>query len=295
MPSVRGTAWIVRICNYTDEDENLFINAKLRGKVCGRETCPTTGTPHLQGCIAYDDQKTLTWVKKNFHAKAHLEVMHGTWEENVAYCTKDGDIVCNEGTGPRPGERTDYAKLAERAKDLSIPEVQVWDEMPATMTKAFKAFDRRRDIAFRALKRPKPYEMPRVWWLWGPTGVGKSHIIFNDIDEDELYVHTNSDKWFDLYQGQKHVCFNEFRGQIPYSQLLELTDKWPTKVSRRGREPMPWVATDIIISSPMPPNKVYCRQDEKTDSIEQLLRRIEVVEVKEGHNITRASLRAMYD
>jgi hypothetical protein len=126
----------------------------------------------------------------------------------------------------------------------------------------------------------------RTWmtkgiWYWGETGVGKSHTIFQDYDPETHYIHKIKNKGgWGGYRGQPIVIIDNFRGEIPYSQLLGLLDKWPMVVSCRGRTPMQFLAKEIRITSSMPPEKVYCQQNEKDGSINQLLRRCEVVHLQ---------------
>ena len=58
--------------------------------------------------------------------------------------------------------------------------------------------------------------------------------------------------------------------------IEEIVDKWPLSVSRRARGPVPFLAKKILISSSLPPEDVYRQRNEK-DSLEQLLRRINVI------------------
>jgi hypothetical protein len=116
-------------------------------------------------------------------------------------------------------------------------------------------------------------------WIHGPTGVGKSHEAFSGYNPTDFYVHDLTTDWWDDYCGQKVVIFNEFRGEIKYSQLLDLVDKWPKKVKRRGRESTPFVSEKIIITSAVPPEVCYnCNATD--DKIEQLQRRFEIIHMK---------------
>ena len=75
------------------------------------------------------------------------------------------------------------------------------------------------------------------------------------------------------YRQQDIVIINEFRGQIPYSELLDLIDKWPKTVKRRNREPVPFTSKHVIITSSLHPKDVY-KNLSQTDKMDQLYRRI---------------------
>ena len=125
-------------------------------------------------------------------------------------------------------------------------------------------------------------EMTQGTWIWGPTGVGKSHAAFKDFDPKTMYIHDISTEWWDAYEGQETVIINEFRGEIKYGRMLDLVDKWPKLVPRRGREDTPFLAKRLIITSPMPPDECY-QKSQGLDNIDQILRRFEVIHMKKRH------------
>ena len=64
------------------------------------EIAPGTGTPHLQGVIAFKHPVTLRGVKGKVPGldRSHLEAMRGSWEAAQAYCNKVESRA--EGTDP---------------------------------------------------------------------------------------------------------------------------------------------------------------------------------------------------
>jgi len=62
--------------------------------IFGRETCPKTGKPHLQGFVSLHKEKLLTGIKKLFpDGFAHLEIAKGTCKQNKDYCSKVLKII----------------------------------------------------------------------------------------------------------------------------------------------------------------------------------------------------------
>jgi len=288
MPSkARSRAWCFTLNNWTPEEAAAMVDAETRGLCVGKEV-GEAGTLHLQGVVSSHDQMTLKKVKRIVSSRAHCEIMRGEWEEACTYCRKEGDMLVDRGEGPDQGARNDITAMMVMAADLAVPEEAVWDAMPGTMARAFKAFDRRRDLVLQKLKRT---EMPKVYWIWGETGSGKSHLVFDGLDMEDVHVQETADNgWWDSYTGQKTLVLNEFRGEIHYPEMLSLLDKWPKKVKRRCRAPMPMVATTVYITSSSPPERIYCRQNEKYDGINQLMRRITVIEKTRDDGLTRSSL-----
>ena len=75
---------------------------------------------------------------------------------------------------------------------------------------------------------------------------------------------TRDGEW-DAYKGQDIVIMNDFRGHIPYDQLLQLIDKYPVKVRRSGRGPTSFLAKHIIITSSLRPENVHHNRNENDD------------------------------
>lgn len=253
------------------------MNMDVQGIKAEYEVAPTTGTPHIQGAVWFKnkDKKSLAGVRKIL-PRAWWEEMYGNWDQQD-YCLKDGNVLRNEGTGPKQGARTDLQRCKRRI-DEGATELELMEEEFGTMSRHHKFLMKYRDLKRRKLCRKW---MTQGFWIWGDTGVGKSHEVFKDFDPETTYVLEVEDGgWWDGYQGEEKVIINEFRGQIPYAQLLDLVDKWPKKVKRRCMEPTPFLAKEVWITSSMPPHKIYHRQNEKDDSIRQLERRFIIRELK---------------
>lgn len=270
--------WCFTINNYTDEDVAWVMVLDAQGVVAGREESEE-GTPHIQGAVYFKnkDKKRFAAMKK-MHDRAHWEPMKGSWEDNRKYCTKEGDVIVDEGEGPKQGKRMDLTKMKRRI-DEGATEEELWEEDFSCMARYGRAMKEYKDLKQRKKARTG---MTKGKWYYGPTGVGKSHTVFSDFDPDTHYVYEVEDNgWWDGYEGQDIVIINEFRGQIKFAQLLDLVDKYPKKVKRRNRETTPFVAKEVRVTSSMPPEEVY---NGMSDKIDQLLRRFTVYEcTKEGN------------
>jgi len=59
--------------------------------IVGKEFCPTSGRPHLQGFIALKKPMRITELK--IPGNPHFEACLGNEEQNLKYCSKEGDFI----------------------------------------------------------------------------------------------------------------------------------------------------------------------------------------------------------
>lgn len=256
--------------NYTE----LFDKGTIGYLAYGEETCPTTQRKHHQGFVYFKSPRgSSKQIAKDFN-KSHVEPCVGSLDDNEKYCSKESSLV-TFGVKPEQGERSDLNEVkADIIAGKSVDEVCM--ETPHIFHKYGRTLARLEDISLR-----KKF---RTWtttcdWFYGKTGMGKSHHAFKNFHPDTHYRVPDDCGWWDGYTGQGIVIFDEFRGnKMKYCELLTLIDKYPITVRRRGREPAPFLATHIIITSCYSPQVCYNKMLEYQDSISQLLRRIRVYE-----------------
>ena len=137
----RGKNWCFTLNNYSsddfdrltqlvDQDECAYI---IFGKEVGE-----SGTPHLQGFIAFSKRVYLTEIKKRISRTAHFELARLV-PESIEYCKKDGDWF---EAGERPtgqGKRSDIDdfKLDVKAGLLDFKQIR---EKHSTVYAKYKNF-----------------------------------------------------------------------------------------------------------------------------------------------------------
>lgn len=281
-----------------DYDLKTFIpwaDDKCSFWVYGEEICPTTERLHLQVYMEFNDQLSLSTIQAGL-PKAHVERRLGTAKEAAGYCKKG--ILKDHGGKPGgwayyfdhphqtwKGRQAGEISMQGRRADLELAHAELAagktaneliDAQPHLAHSHARALDRLEDIQLAKKRRSW---MTKGLWLYGATGVGKTSYVYSNHDLDDIYVHNMDDKgWWDGYAGQPVVILDDFRGSIPYSQLLKLVDRYPMTVSRRARQPTPFLATHLYITSSMPPEGVY-HNLALGDSLAQLYRRFEVQQV----------------
>lgn len=269
----RSRSWCYTLNNYSLAEFDEVVKLEFKYHCCGKEV-GEGGTPHLQGYIYTDVQRSLAYMKKLI-VRAHWEIAKGSHQQASDYCKKDKNFI-ETGVLPSSGKRTDIIKATEDIKlGKSVDQIAVED--PLMFHMYGRTLQKIEDITLRSKFRNWT---TLGFWYWGKTGVGKSHEAFKDFTPKTHYVLPNDSGWWDGYTGQETVIMNDFRASdMPYGFLLQLVDKWPVTVKRRSREPVPFLAKKLIVTCSMPPEEAYSGIAERHDSIDQLRRRFTIKEV----------------
>ncbi len=131
----------------------------------------------------------------------------------------------------------------------------------------------------------------RVIWFYGPAGSGKTSAAkaLAEKTGQPYYISGSTRDIFQAYEGQHTIILDEFRAQsMPYADLLRILDPYSIngEVMAPSRYNDKALACDLFfITSPYDPRKFYDelfpvgkgqKEEEQTDSFEQLLRRITI-------------------
>lgn len=260
--SERLRAFIFRVSNYSDEEQELIQNFKFDYVLYGREISPSTGTPHLQGYI-YHANKTCFNTLKKLMPRAFIDEAHGTPEQNIKYCTKERDFF-EKGKRPSQGARNDLSEVRKMV-NKGAGMRQVVEESNSFQAIKFAE-------VYLKYKEPKRTWMPEVYWYYGPTGTGKTRLAHELAGEDVFVM--SIEKWWDGYDAHSAVIIDDIRpDSFKFSYLLRLLDRYECRVEHKGSSRQ-FLAKKIWITSPYNPSAFG--EGEKVD---QLIRRI--TEIKE--------------
>lgn len=224
--------------NYPDTKLVDELECKYIGY--SKEIAPNTGTPHLQGYITFSNAKTVSAVR-NLLPGCHVEVMLGSIEQNENYCSKGSDMV-HRGEKPFTNDNKGRAEKLrwQRARDLA-KEGKI-DEIDADIFLRYYGTLKRIRTDYQL--KPPPVDV-RAYWIYGPTGSGKSHAVENS--PFTIYKKAMDDlKWFDGYQGEDCVYLEDLdKYQVKWGGLLKrLADKWPMQASIKGS--MQYIRPSIV-------------------------------------------------
>lgn len=278
----KRTRWIPSF-TFFPENENKDIRPVFDETQCkylcyGWETCPTTGKKHWQGCAYFYQPKLYKNAQKCLKiGSAHLENIprHDNMQKAREYTKKEGDFY-EFGIFPEQGARIDLDNIRDeiingkKLDDIVLERPIMYHQYGRTLEK------------IQSIVNRKKY---RTWmttgiWYYGKTGVGKSIKAFEEYNPETHYQKNLQEDFWDDYNEHEIVILNEFRGQIKFDELLDLTDMHPKFVKIKGKPSVPFLAKKIIVTSSLHPEEIYKNSLSVNDKMEQFYRRFEVIELK---------------
>lgn len=268
--------------NWTPEEYRWLTDEfapSTKWTIIGKET-GENGTPHLQGASILGSQMTFSKLKTlTGFRRAHIECMQGRPEDSLVYCRKQDLEAFEFGTLPTPGKRTDVKLAVERVLDGETLRSLAKDvDGGVAIVKFHKGL-----TVLRSLTRPARTEPPKVFWIHGPTGTGKTRCSFKVgrilAGSDDVWISSGGLRWFDGYDGQPVAIFDDFRSKhvANFAFLLRLLDRYPMDVEFKGGF-VKWLPKYIFITCPSDPDECFAaRKTHVPEDLAQLHRRLEDV------------------
>lgn len=243
----KSVAWCFTINNWTQLEYDAIIKYNFDYLIIGKEV-GENGTPHLQGYCRKNTQVRFKALVK-LMPRAHIECARGDADDNIKYCSKDGDF---EEIGERPkgqGKRTDLDLVKETIKKTG----KIRDVVDiATNLQQIK-------IAEMIIKyiEPKRDWKPNVIWIYGKSGTGKSRRAYEMLPE--AFRKSNSTRqWWDGYDAHSDVIIDDvkFEDQKYYLSLLELLDRYECRIQVKGGTRQ-FLAKQIVLTSLWSPADLF--------------------------------------
>lgn len=230
--------------NTCDVDFNTKFNLKdelIQYFVAGFEVSPTTGRHHVQGYCELKKQLSFSTVKEMLPT-AYIARAKGNAAQNTKYCMKDGCYV-KQGEPCSQGDRNDLKEVLQSVKaGTSLREIICDNPNMQALRYAencMKYFEPKRNFA------------PKVVWIYGRSGAGKSrmarevcteYLASRDPPIDPawgIYEKNNFPlKWFDGYDGHPALVIDDIRPEFTkdfnFTMFLAMLDRYAYTVESKG-------------------------------------------------------------
>lgn len=249
--------------------QNIMTYKSLRYLMIGAiEKAPTTGHEHVH-LYAYFKTPLKLSIKKC--CGAHVEPTKGTFNDNLHYLTKDGDLTFEYGERPHQGLKT-----VKELREMNA------DDVPPQYYNIKTRIDQKKhdeDVFFQMLDEIEHDELkaPEIVYITGGTGKGKTYTAYKtalkEFEKSKIGKLTLKNEFFDVIN-ENADCFiiEEFRpSQIKASDFLQLTDKYGFRCNVKGGF-CTLRPKKIFICSIIPPEQIY-----KEEINKQFMRRISKV------------------
>ncbi len=251
--------WMFTLFNYTDEDEERLQSLDIIDFIIYQhEICPKTDRPHLQGYLELKSKARLLRCKDLIGIPGiHLDPRYGSLDQAIAYCSKEDSRDPDEslqsferGTRVGQGKRNDLIVLKEDIDSgATLPDL--YESHFSNMIRYSKGIEK-----YVSLKAPPRDFKSEVYIITGPTGVGKSREV-HERWPAAYYFSAGNNCWFDGYQQQEVVVFDDFAGnQVPFKLLLRICDRLPLTVEIKGGS-VNFAPKLIVFTSIQPPHEWY--------------------------------------
>lgn len=264
--------------NNPEKKLELENNSSVRGCIYQLEK-GEQGTEHYQGYIEFTKKMSFKAIKEVI-GEAHIEDRKGTRDQAIAYCSKedtriDGPWIYGDmklGKPGNQGKRTDLEDACDviinSGRNIAKGLTNVAVEQPVVFVKYHKGLTA---LATR-INMGDRVEKPRVEWIWGATGCGKT--LYATRKSETFYIKDGT-MWWDGYEQQETIVIDDFDGKWPFRDLLRILDRYPYAGQFKGGY-VKINSPNIIITCDRRPEDLY--EGLLSDAeLAQLMRRIDFV------------------
>nr|QIH00075.1 replication-associated protein [Werosea cyclovirus] len=268
------TRFAFTLPNWTQDEYDVikaFIIQYGKYGIIGKEHCPTTGTPHLQGFCNMKTGRRYNTLKRMLGDRMHIELAKGKDTDNQKYCQKEGDYWEHGEPAPGSGYRSDLHEVTDMVKKKA-PMRDIAEKCSETYVRYWRGIEKLNDILNEP---PDRFFKTEVYYYWGAPGVGKSsRALAEATNVGGPIFYKQRDKWWDGYEYQPNVIIDDFYGWIPYDELLKVCDRYPYRVPIKGGF-RKFVSLRIWITSNVPIEQLYKHRHFYPEAIRRRCTKIE--------------------
>lgn len=255
------------------------------------------GNVHIQGYSYRKSQTRFETWKNLLPIGSHIESSRGTPAQNVDYISKVDETAISDvlefGDVPvKERARTDLDDLTQMVID-GATNAEIRNEYPSQYLRFRQHINvLREEITYETFKRIQ--RDIKVTYLYGRTGTGKTYMIYEMYDPDDIYVVDNYGSGaFDNYRGEMVLVLDEFRGNFQAGFMLKLLDKYPLKLPARYNDKVACFTRVYIVSNIPLSDQYYNIQQHEIEIWWALKRRIHMdiaLNDREDYDFVKESL-----
>lgn len=225
MKKLRSRNFLITINNPNDAEIETIEKLESAYKIYSFEKAPKTGTRHIHVYISFKNARRLSAIKKLF-PRANIQICKGTPTQNINYVKKHGNFE-ESGTPPKQGKRSDLANIGnEMLQGANIRDIA--NKYPGMFIKYAKGMEKLQCLQYTARK-----SFPKVYWLYGTTGTGKTRTAVQHSETGSFYI-KDLTKWWDGYAQQEVIIIDDYDGNWPFRNFLRLLDRYPYQGQYKG-------------------------------------------------------------
>ena len=242
--------------------ETLLKKPNFQYIVCAKEKAPTTGHLHMHAFAQFKTPHALS-VKKLLGS--HIEKCLGSPEQNYAYKTKDGDIICEEGEMRR--------NFKWSIKGIKEMDKEQREELPPQLYNIVQKINDKEanDITPNDIYKPDI----QVYWLYGESGVGKTRYAMKQIGDRKFNMLKYENGFWHGIGEAKIALYDDFRDtHMKPTELINFIDYYKHPMNIKGGSELNNYM-EIYITSIQNPEEIYKNTPEEYKK--QWLRRIKEV------------------
>ena len=234
------------------------------------EEAPTTGHKHIHLYVHFSNSYKLN--KKILDLGVHIEICKGSPQQNIKYIEKDGNILDEFGKRPKQGMHTvGELKKITNPDDLNYNEYNTWTKIHNKMKSRLNINDVYKDI--------------KVYYIFGPSGIGKSKKAIEIIRENQdkygieyNNVSYSNNFWIGVEDDCNIAIYDDFRdSNMKPNEFIRFIDYYKQIMNTKGGSIINNYKL-IIITSIQNPEYIYSNVG--NEPRKQWIRRMEIIDMR---------------
>lgn len=268
MSDKRSRKWLI---TQNNPEEHMMNHAVIRLMLmdlkpvywCMCDETGEEGTYHTHLFMQFRNAVSFSRIKGCFPS-AHIDKAYGTPQENRDYVRKEGKHLNSEKKTTnhmdtfeedgemqeeKQGKRTDLEDIYKMIED-GCSELEIIQKHPSFMNSQ-GAYQKVRSLLHE--EQANQWRPVEVVYIYGDTSTGKTRYVIEECGGyDGVYRVSDYQHPFDGYDGQDAILFDEFRGDLPLSAMLNYLDGHPVDLPcRYHNKKALWSRVYIVSNIPL--------------------------------------------